>query len=93
MHSNTSLGGREGERIISSGNAGELNRCSLEYAEIKKARDADCQSASQEGEKESEHFQSMGRWMEREGKSRICKGRSFSLAAGLVFCAGGPGNW
>ena len=49
MKSNTRLGGREGERLISLGKAGELNRCSLEYAESKKARDADHQSASQSG--------------------------------------------
>lgn len=47
MNSNTRLGGRDGERIISLGKAGQLNRCSLEYAESQRTRDADCQSALQ----------------------------------------------
>lgn len=47
MNFNTGLGGRDGERIISLGKAGQLNRCSLEYAESQRTRDADCQSTSQ----------------------------------------------
>lgn len=45
VNSNARLGGREGK-------AGELNRCSPEYAESKKARDTDHQSASQSGKRQ-----------------------------------------
>lgn len=68
------------ERIITLGKAEWLNRCSREYAESKRARDAYCQSTSQLERREwaSEHFQSLGRWMEGEGKSRIREGRNFT---------------